>query len=353
MRLVAILVAGLAMSAPCMQAGAQTVTIDSSRTRTACITNTSEPGSRVAGLFVFDSLRDRLIVYGGVLNSCDPSVDRTDADPRTYARAGDRWSIVASQGPRSRDEVSYGYDPRDGSIVMFGGRGQSAERDARGMLARVPFSDTWRFDGTRWTLVDTLAPPMRVGAQGAFDVARGRFVLFGGVQGTVTGRDAVYNTDTWEWDGRRWSRFDVPSPPGRTGHMVAYDAHARMVIVHGGVRSADGGVALTDTWGWTGERWRLLTMEGPRARFVAAATALDSGIVLFGPGARDAPASTWQWNGRSWQVIATGGPSPRTFNHMTTDHARKRIFMMGGMAASGLPRDLWILDAQHRWTQVY
>lgn len=353
MRVVAILVASIAATAPVMHAVAQAVTIGSSSTRSPCVTDTAVPGARAAGLFVFDALRDRLVVYGGALSSCDPSADPTDADPRTYARVGERWAIIASEGPRSRDEVSYGYDPRDGSIIMFGGRGQGDERDPRGMRARVPFRDTWRFDGARWTLVDTVAPPMRVGAQGAFDVARGRFVLFGGVQGTVTGRDAVYNTDTWEWDGRRWARFDVPSPAGRTGHMMAYDAHARMVIVHGGVRSADGGVPLTDTWGWTGERWQLLTMEGPRARFAAAATAVDSGIVLFGPGARGTPPNTWQWNGRSWRVIATGGPSARTFHHMTTDHARKRILLMGGMAEGEMPSDLWILDAEHRWSQVH
>ena len=340
------------LSASAAQAQTVAVARDSSARR-ECIVNRTEPGARVAGLYVFDALRNRHVVYGGVLSSCDRTVDPTDADPRTYVRSGERWSVASTTGPRSRDEVASAYDSRDGSIIFFGGRGQDTARDTRGLPKRIPFRETWRFDGTRWHLVDTLGPESRTGAQAAFDPDRGRFVLFGGVVGNGGGRDAVYTSDTWEFDGTSWKRFDVPAPVGRTGHVMAYDPVAKTVVMHGGVRSVDGGIPLTDTWSWNGTRWRLLTMEGPRTIFGAATTALDSGIVIFGGHRMDGNVTeTWHWNGLRWQAIATGGPPARSFNHMTTDHRGKRIYMMGGMD-SGVLADLWVLDERRVWRKVY
>jgi N-acetylneuraminic acid mutarotase len=348
MRLLALITLGLASSLP---AQVTTMTVDTTRRR-ECVVDRTAPGARVAGLFVHDALRNRQVVFGGVLGSCDRSVDQTNADPRTYVRVNEQWSVVATAGPRSRDEIAYGYDPRDGSIVFFGGRAQGESRDSRGLRERIPLRETWRFDGQRWLLVDTLGPPVRTGAQAAFDSARGRLVLFGGVEGNGGGRNAIYTTDTWEWDGSSWQRFDVPSPAGRTGHVMAYDPRSAMIIMHGGIRSVDGGIPLTDTWGWNGTRWRLLTMEGPRTIFGAATTALDSGIVVFGGHTMNGDVrETWHWSGKRWQAIATGGPEPRTFNHMTTDRRNRRIYMMGGMARETLT-DLWVLDARNEWRKL-
>jgi hypothetical protein len=301
------------------------------------------PASRLAAAVAYDQARDRILVYGGLLAGRGPGVDPLDPDPRMYAWQQGQWSVVTETGPRSRDEMATAVDPHTGMLIMFGGRGLGAERDSRGFSVRVPFRDTWTFDGERWRLADTSGPDARSSPKGAFDSARNRFVLFGGAIGNA-GPTAVLSTDTWEWDGQRWTRFDVPGPPGRTGHVMAYDANARVIIVHGGVRSADG-VALTDTWAWNGKVWKLLTMEGPRSIFGAATTALDSGIVMFGGHMlRGSSAATWQWDGRSWRTIATEGPAPRTFNSLVTDVRRKRIYLLGGG-----PDEIWFLDAGSGW----
>ena len=300
------------------------------------------PRSRAAPVFVYDSIHDRLVLFGG--SGPSPHAELT------YAWMNDRWSVIARTGPQARDEVAFGSASHDGSIVMFGGRGFGTSTPTN-PFGRVPFRDTWRFDGSRWTLEDTAGLEARPGAQGAYDPERRRFVVFGGTPDRTT---SLAN-DTWEWDGRRWTRFDTPGPPGRKGHAMAYDATAHAVIVHGGVRD---GVALTDTWAWNGTQWTLLTMEGPRSVFGAAAMRPAGGVVLFGghtmPGMS---TETWHLSGKQWKAVASSGPPPRTFNALATDARRGRIYMIGGIGrVNGEDRilnDLWYLDSAGTWVQVY
>jgi hypothetical protein len=314
----------------------------------------SAPGTRVAGLVAFDPKHDRIVVYGGMLFG--PNANPLDADPRTYAWDGRSWSVIAQTGPRSRDEIAYGVDPRDGSIILVNGRGQGdpppAGTPGPPVRQRIPFRETWTFNGATWARLDTLGPEGGASPQAAFDVARGRLVFFGGAIGN-SGRGAL-QLATWEWDGKGWKRFDVPGPPGRTGHVMAYDAKSHRVIMHGGVRSADR-TPLTDTWAWDGKTWKLLTPSGPRTIFGAAASDPDSGIVIFGGHQMgSATDDTFYWNGSAWSTIAAKGPSARTFNGMTTDVGRKRVYVYGGSAEAGGASlgDLWYLENHKIWVKV-
>ena len=309
-------------------------------------------GNRLAGLFVYDSLQDRLVVYGGYL-ATRGAVDPTNPDPKTYAWTANGWSVIATMGPRSRDEVAFGYDGRDGSILMFGGRGEGNTRDSLGRTVRIPFRETWRFAKGSWTLVDSTGPNAQASPQGAFDAARGKFVVFGGRIQDANGRR--FPSETWEWDGQRWSRFDAPGPPGRSGHVMAYDPKAKRIVLHGG---SNGPTPLTDTWLWDGQRWELAASDGPRSLYGAATAGIDSGIVMFGGHTMGSvPQTTWYWTGRSWQIIANDGPRGRTFNVLTTDRRHRRIYLLGGTVEGGgdfaapYP-ELWYLDESNHWIRV-
>ncbi|MBK8232988.1 MAG: hypothetical protein IPK72_20990 [Candidatus Eisenbacteria bacterium] len=80
----------------------------------------------------------------------------------------------------------------------------------------------------------------------AYDSARGRTVLFGGVE------VSSYVSDTWEWDGSNWTRQNpAVSPPARSGHALAYDsARGRTVLFGGFYAVAGNGSYLSDTWEW-------------------------------------------------------------------------------------------------------
>src|SRR5262245_45348724 len=66
----------------------------------------------------------------------------------------------------------------------------------------------------------TLKPPARQRQAIAYDLARGRTVLFGGLDVTLSPLG-----DTWEWDGAQWTALSpASSPSARYGHAMAYDA---------------------------------------------------------------------------------------------------------------------------------
>jgi hypothetical protein len=143
------------------------------------------------------------------------------------------------------------YDAARGRTVLFGGVDQNG----------APQSDTWEWDGTVWTSVITNSPGARYGHALAFDAARQRTVLFGGYASTAM----PAMQDTWEYDGTTWvPRYDVGFPPGRNGHALTYDSDRRKVVLFGGYT---GTANLDDTWEYDGTPWQQVQIAAkPHAR---------------------------------------------------------------------------------------
>src|SRR5262245_7536072 len=77
----------------------------------------------------------------------------------------------------------------------------------------------------------------RSGHELAFDMLRGRTLLFGGTAGTRL---------TWEWDGTTWTRrAPANAPPARFFHAMAYDLARGCTVLFGG---QSGATQLADTW---------------------------------------------------------------------------------------------------------
>jgi len=75
----------------------------------------------------------------------------------------------------------------------------------------------------------------------AYDVARQRVLLFGG-----TGLNGLVS-DTWEWDGSKWTqRSPITSPSVVSRHAMAYDLARKRVVLFGGLDLNARSVA--DTW---------------------------------------------------------------------------------------------------------
>jgi hypothetical protein len=244
-------------------------------------------GDRLSGIrLAFDTRRSRLISWGGF-----------DGSPRGDLRVlePDGWRTVGTFGDMSAAEPGAAYDTRRGRLVVFGG--SAARGQARG--------ETLEHDGTRWHRIDGAGPPARQAHVMVFDEKRGRVVVFGGMGSATAGDRPPMLGDTWEYDGARWTRLDVPGPSPRLSAGAAYDAARGMVVIYGGSGS-DG--LLGDTWGWDGTEWRRLSDEGPgrRAMGQLAYDAARDRIVLFG-GRRGYPngdlADTWEWDGTRWTRV--------------------------------------------------
>jgi hypothetical protein len=171
----------------------------------------------------------------------------------------------------------------------------------------------------------------------AYDVARQRTVLFGGIAGAPLG-------DTWEWDGTTWTQRATTGPSPRSGAQLAWHPGIGRVVLFGG-RSTS---MLSDSWAWDGTVWTPLPAAGgpaPRASHALAFDALRGRLVLFGGELESLPRAgdTWEWDGTSWAPRARAvAPPARTEPAMAFDLIRQRMVLFGGESPSSGPfGDTW------------
>jgi len=186
------------------------------------------------------------------------------------------------------------YDSARGRTVLFGGG-----RD----FADPVYTDTWEWDGRAWTRVATSGPAGSIFLKMSYDAHRRRVVAFGGRGG---------GGETWEWDGRVWSRVSTSGPPPRDHHAMTYDARRQRVVIFGGGRQLPNGdfprdttgAWLRDLWAWDGTTWTQLAANGPPSRGGQPGLTYDPNrdrLVLFGGGNL---SGTWEWDGRGWMQVS-------------------------------------------------
>lgn len=199
----------------------------------------------------------------------------------------------------------------------------------------------------RWRPMDVL-PPLSASATGiefasmAYDIARRRIVLFGGLPNI---QDGSCTSDTWEWDGQSWAHLSGGLPAARLGAAMAYDSgRNRMVLFGGSGDCFGGGQLLGDTWERSPDAtWTQVSTTGPSPR-VFSTMAFDSlrgRIVLFGGETAGGPMEdTWEWNGMAWIQVGLAGPGQRSGAALAYDAARANIVLFGGNGGG----DTWAWD---------
>jgi len=150
------------------------------------LTPMGAPPARLRAEMVYDSVRGRVVLFGGVGAFPFPILGDT------WEFDGASWQQVMVPGPFNRADFAMAFDPSRGRVVLFGGRQGGPE-----------FGDTWEFDGTQWTMAPAVGPQpqARVNGAMAWDPTLGRVVLTGGdVSGTPL-------RSTWAWDGAGWQQL--------------------------------------------------------------------------------------------------------------------------------------------------
>lgn len=125
---------------------------------------------------------------------------------------------------------------------------------------------TWVWDGISWMQVPTPTPPPARGYHAmVYDAARGKTLLFGGINfvrfGDTWEFDGANRNDLWVWNGSVWSDLGVQpgSPSPRFGSAMVYDSDRDTFVLFGG----SGG--LGDTWEFDGDTlvWTEIVVPGP------------------------------------------------------------------------------------------
>lgn len=261
------------------------------------------PSARVGHKMVYDTSRNRVVLFGGV-----GSTDELLGD--TWEWDGANWILMSEVGPSPRFAHSMAYDPIRDRVVMFGGFASAG-------LVR----DTWEWDGVQWQLQSLTGPTARFYADAAFDELIGRVTVFGGLQGGNTPLN-----DAWMWTGSAWeSRAALVVPEPRWTHAMSYDNNIQGLVVTGGAGS--GSVRFDDSWVLSSGP---LLLSVPQNMEVVSPSRLDLEVVARGNG-----QLTYQWQ-RNGQNLLNGGrvsgarsPVLSINNAEPADSAEYRVIVQG------------------------
>jgi hypothetical protein len=277
---------------------------------------------------------NEVVAFGG-----SPKSPTEDWSNQTWVFAGGAWAKgpTAPAGLTPRGGVAMAYLPDIGKMVLFGGAAD----------AWPPYSDTWLFDGTKWT-AGPAAPSQLLGRSGAemeYLPTLHTLVLF-------SGSGVVPLNDTWFFNGTSWTAG--PATPStvqpRKYFGMAYDPDQQAVYVAGG----DGD---TDGWYFDGSAWTAgpdLSAWGPKERIRFEYDPQIDGILGFGGlGPGDSDGSMWVLKGGSWSQAPSwnsgdGWPDPRADGALVWNPAMDAVMMFAGIPAgdgsgSTALNDTWFL----------
>jgi len=293
------------------------------------------PSPRSGMSIAYDNAQNRLILFGGTCSgyAC--------ADTWQYT-SDSGWQLVDTPGPSAREAAYMTYDSARQKIVLFGGHVWAGEH----------LDDTWEFDGSRWVQIQTATVPPHRSNQGiAFDENRQTVVMFGGWTDSQLDEDIL--GDTWEYDGTDWTRINTPTAPAPRSNMkLVYAPSLGGVLLFGGIgRDA---IHYDDTWLYNAQGWtQLQPAQSPPARYGYQMTydSLNQEIVLFGGTRFNAAiefstyADTWLFDGHTWQLVTPMHSPPPTWNAGFAYYPPLQgIFMFGGNSPNqnDLNQDVWL-----------
>lgn len=236
----------------------------------------TNPGERHTFAICYDTVRDVVVMFGGANNAYTAFSETWEYQP-----ANNTWTQATPTGavPMARWGCHMVFDLNRGVSVLHGG------------YSGFGFTpDTWEWDGTAWTQITTTSSPSPRDRFGlAYDIARARCVLFGGISATAS-------DETWEYDGIDWTQIaTATTPPARQKVRLAYDAMRGVCVMQGGQAA---GAQLLDSWEYDGVNWRQVASTPMPARGENA-TAFDlarnTTVVFGGYSYTGTSTETWEY----------------------------------------------------------
>ncbi len=358
---------------------------------------TGHPSARSQHAMVYEKSTGKVLLFGGgrsTPSSSDGSgVSISLGDTWEYDPATNAWaSLTATSSPSVRNDSALVWDSGRNKAVLFGGI-QTDIASATG----VPKQDTWEWDPRAGTWTERTStgskPSQRYGHAMAFDGTRKKVVLFGGWDMST----GLAKSDLWDWDPttgiwtQRLTGAETGLPTGRMyASMVADDARDRMIAIGGALVSglvgptgaggsmisADAAVVRLDMAfapSPSREIWELdpvtpafsdktPPLDVPTARYSQAMAynpATGKTCVFGGSDTYSGQilGDYWEWDGQTWAQPPMGAlPPARASAAMAFDPARKSMILFGGVGdyatnASAFA-DTWELTSAGKWVQL-
>jgi len=298
----------------------------------------------------FDAATRTMVLFGGI--SDGGYLDDT------WSWNGATWTrLFPSTSPPPRSGASMAYDAATRTVLLFGGFGWISGAAGAYSAGFGWLNDTWSWNGTTWT---RLSPGRNPGGSDtdsmAYDPATKTVLLFnGGLCNSCAGQG-----QTWNWNGRTWTRLSLPTgPPTTSWSSMAYDPATMTVLLW--LQSGATPIGQRDqTWSWNGTTWTRLSprasppvgsLEPPSGGWSMAYDPATATVLLFGGTTDKAPVvmpldETWSWDGTTWTHLSlASSPPPSGGASMAYDPGMEAMLLVeqGYGNHIGQPSDTWTL----------
>lgn len=184
---------------------------------------------------IYDSRERRMVIFGGRHNDGENDfiniyeVWALDLNPRSPRF--EKWQNLTlhDRHPMGRSDHAVVFDSLKNRMVIYGGWDKEKKEPLQDTWAFY-FSDSTS-KNPRWKEIKTKYshPPERRHAAGVYDASRNCFIIFGGFG------DEGYLNDVWALDLTTdiWINI-TPGPQPRLDHQVIYDAASKRLLLYGG-----------------------------------------------------------------------------------------------------------------------
>lgn len=286
------------------------------------------PPRRSDAAMVYDSHRDRVVLYGGQDLGNTAHFDTWEFD-------GTRWFDVTPPGTLIVNAPRMAFDSGRGVAVMVGGSGFT-----------VTIQLTLEWNGHGWiNALPTSGPVPRTNVKLVYDPLRQVTVMLGG---------ATRGDEIWEWDGFGWFLRGQSTTVDRTDPIAWFDPALGRTVVLGG-RDPTGLVSRSDAWSWDGQN--LVRLHGdlvPPASYRNAVVQdpVQDRRIVFGAFDGSAYRATWAHGDAGWtRLQPANAPTPRQSAAGVLDPLRGQALLFGGFWSGSFLADLWAWNGSD-WAQL-
>src|SRR5436190_1922931 len=246
------------------------------------------------------------------------------------------------------------YDSVRDRIILFGGTHRTA--DGKSFEAEY---DTWEFDGTSWQQVSpTSAGPQLSFPQLAYDVARNQVVLIG-ADSTLATKMFIYDPAAKTWNAPSPAP-DLTRPSPRSLASFRTDPKTNTAWLFGGL-SEFGTFYLDDFdpsnnaqrrfWAYKNGFWYPLGFANAPTECNGPLSSYDvdrSKLVVFCSGSSE----IFEFDGTAWSTpTPKHTPTARRLAAMVYDENIKKTVLFGGFDETNYRQDTWTWDGTD-WTEV-
>lgn len=268
-----------------------------------------------------------MVLFGGYC-----SVSKSRLNDFWYIKDGEWIEIETENLPEARSGHSMVYDSKNGQLILFGGKNDQGEF----------LNDTWIFKDEEWKKIGDSGPDARQSHR-IVETKQG-VLLFGG-----SNSSGESLSDTWLLIDDQWKKIEAVNPPARRQHTLVYDENRNQVVLFGGFDRIDGQKTLFgDTWEFDGKSWSKIEDNSELARdhHGMAYNPLEKKVYLFGGYNSDYLGDIRSWDGTEWELINDSGPSRAGKPALYFDPIKKALVLFGGGDQSNMRlMDFWLFDS--------